>query len=56
MDYALLPNDCTAYYRCKNGIRTTVFCPLGTVFDTVNRVCGRANEISGLCSSASSGS
>ncbi|RMZ97036.1 peritrophic membrane [Brachionus plicatilis] len=44
-DYTQVPNDCSRYFRCVNGVYQVQQCPSGTLFDTNLRQCVRAETV-----------
>ncbi|XP_034126734.1 serine-rich adhesin for platelets isoform X2 [Drosophila guanche] len=56
------PEDCSHYYRCVDGSKNGNYqvysfkCPKGTVWDTSAETCNYADQVSGNCSSSTTGS
>ncbi|XP_076325216.1 uncharacterized protein LOC143233152 [Tachypleus tridentatus] len=39
------PTDCSAYYRCKDGIRELVYCSPGLFFNKITKVCDHPKNV-----------
>jgi len=43
VDFVLLPNDCTRFFRCLNNVLLILQCPLGFQFNQKIKICERNN-------------
>ncbi|CAF0920315.1 unnamed protein product [Brachionus calyciflorus] len=46
IDLTPYPNDCSKFYKCINGVQTTLTCPGGYLFDKNAKMCNPSSQVS----------
>ncbi|RNA18636.1 cell death abnormality 1-like isoform X1 [Brachionus plicatilis] len=45
IDLTQVPNDCSRFYRCINGVLSTLTCPSGYLFDSSAKACNPSTQV-----------